>query len=117
MAEQPPKQRGRDAKGRVGYHLEGLSRQTQVGRVRLNDEDRRSEAFAKPCRACGMKLHRDNPRTLVDQVRGDGPVTCADVEDQLAGTYSCRLDQPIRPGISELLIPPTRPPIRGHDAP
>lgn len=98
--EQPAKQPRRDAKGWVRYNLEGLSGQTQVGRVRFNDDDRRTETLAKPSGACGVKLHRDDPSTDIDQVSGDGPLTSADVHYELAGTNAGSLDQPMSPGLS-----------------
>lgn len=117
-AHQTPNQRRGGAERRVGHDPERPTREPQVGRVDLHDRDRSTrEPMAQLLSTARMELDRDDARAEVDQRTRQPTGARADVENEIAGSDSCREDEATSPVVSELVPSPARPPLGGHDAP
>jgi hypothetical protein len=117
-AHEAPDQRGGDAERRVGHHPERPPREPQVDRVYLHHRDRSTrEPIAQLLSAAGVELEGDNARAEIDQRERQPAGPGTDVEDEIAGSDSCRNDKVTSPVVIELMPSPARPPFGGHDAP
>lgn len=65
--EEPPQQRGGDAEGRVGHHVERPTREPQVGRVGLDHDDGTAEPLTEVLGPLGVGLDGDHPSTDIEQ--------------------------------------------------
>jgi hypothetical protein len=64
-----------------------------------------------------VQLDSDDPRSGVDQWRGERAGTRADFDYQFTRSDVGVLDEQLRPVVSELMPAPTCPLVRGHDTP
>jgi hypothetical protein len=90
--------------------VERTAREAQVGRVGDDhDHVRVAEPGSQRVGSSRVELDGDHPRASRDQWAREGPVARADVEDEVARRDARVGDEALRPLVSELVEPPSRP--------
>jgi hypothetical protein len=106
---QPIEQRGGDREGRVGHHVERATWQPQVGSVGGDDHDGVAEPLAQGGGPAGMALDGDHPRAGRHERLRERAGAGADVEHQVARAHLGEGDDPLSPGVVELVPAPGPP--------
>jgi hypothetical protein len=117
LAEQAAQHGGSDGKGRVRDHSELPLRQTKVGRVGFDNDDREAETLPEPARPLRVQLHGDDSSTRREQSGGHGPATGTDVYDHIAWTNPGGTNETCGPKIRKFVVAPPGSPFGGHGAP
>jgi hypothetical protein len=98
--------------------VKGTARQAKICRVGLHNGDRRArEPLTELLRAARVQLDGDDARSRPDEWRRERARARTDVDDEVTGSDGGLLDEQLRPVVSEPMPAPTRPLVRGHDAP
>ena len=107
-----------DPERRVRHHFEGTARETEIGRVGVNDRHVASiEHFPQVRGALWVQLNRDNARTGRDERTSYRSSSRTDVENKVTGNDAGVCDDAARPTTIELMPPPRWPADRGHGGP
>jgi hypothetical protein len=106
--EQPRRHRER----RIGDDVERTARQPQIRRVDFDDHGEPAESLPQDLGAPRMQLDGDDPRSRVDERRGEGTRARPHVDDQIAAADGAVGDESFSPTRVELM--PAPPPRLSH---
>jgi hypothetical protein len=117
-SEQATDQCCRDGKRGIGHDPERPPRQSQVGRVRHDDDDAGApEPVAQKSRPPLVQLDRHDASSGVDERQRERAVAGSDVEHELTRSNGGILDHERRPTAIELVEPPPCGAPTGHGGP
>jgi hypothetical protein len=105
-------ERGGDSERRIGYHLVGAPRKSEVRSVGLDDDNVRPKSLSKVAESVRVGFDGDHPSACLEEDSCDRPMPCPYIEDQAAGTDAGVSDEARRPSRVELV--PSPPPWRDH---
>ena len=99
--------------GRAGHHVERAAGESEVAGVGPHQRQFGAEAFPELRGSTGVDLDGDDARAGREQGRGERAGAGADVEDEVARSDACVVDESFSPDRIELVpAPPLDPPGR-----
>jgi hypothetical protein len=116
-SDEAAQQRDGDRKRRIRHYAEGSFGQSQVACIGSHDRHATAgEPVLECARSSPVEFHGNDPSPMLDQRSGQRTGTCANINDEVAGSDPSVDHHLLGPALIELMPPPACP-FLGHGGP